>query len=138
VLEPIEQTLAVPPEDPLAQQASIALADLAGRRVGNNTRDPTHQRARHAYDWVGQVGATVRSVVEGRRYLPMVAEKERLFIVCYTPGDMVPPGFVRRPIHGPKPYLSLCLIRGKRMLSAAGERFWRLGQEIGAEQRIAS
>jgi DNA-binding transcriptional LysR family regulator len=138
VLEPVEQTLAVPQEDPLARAPSIALADLAGRKVANSARDATHQRYRYAYGWVEEVGASVRSVIEGRRFLPMVAEKERLIFVCYTPGDVVPASFVRRPIHGPKPYLSLCLIRGRRVLSAAGERLWRLGQEVGAEQRIAS
>jgi DNA-binding transcriptional LysR family regulator len=138
VLEPVEQTLAVPREDPLAQQASIALAELAGRRVANSARDPMQQRYRYAYAWVEEVGATLRCVIEGRRFVPIVAEKERLFFVCYTPGDVVPASFVRRPIRGPKPYLSLCLIRGKRVLSSAGERFWRLAHEIGGGQRIAS
>jgi DNA-binding transcriptional LysR family regulator len=135
MLEPIDQSLAVPEEDPLAQQESIALAELAGRTVANSARDRMQQRYRYAYSWVEQVGATLYPVIEGRRYVPNAAAKERMFYICYTPADVVPPGFVNRPIRGPKPYLSVCLIRSKRLLSSAGERLWRLGHELRAKQQ---
>jgi DNA-binding transcriptional LysR family regulator len=133
VLQSLELTLAAPQEDPLARAKSIALSDLAGRRVAVGMKDPMSPRYLNAYHWIDDVGATARIIMEGRRFLPSVADKERLFYVCYTPADTVMPSFVRCAIHGYRPTVNLCLFRGKRVMSTAGERLWRLAEEMAVE-----
>ena len=137
VIADIELTLAVPEEDPLAGNSSIALAELAGRKVGVGMNDTQSPRYLNAYSWVEKVGAIPVHVLEGRRFLFDVAERDRLIYVCYTPADRVPAGFVRRPIKGEQPRVDLSLVRFKRTMSPAGERLWRLGQEMAAEGKIA-
>jgi hypothetical protein len=79
-----------------------------------------------------EVGATPVFVPEGRRYIFDVAESERLLVVCYTPADKLPDSFSRRNFTGPHPSYEVCLIRGKRIMPAAGAHLWRLGRELGA------
>jgi DNA-binding transcriptional LysR family regulator len=135
-LDVIDYALAVPAEDPLAQQPDVELAALRGRRIAVAVKDIDSPRYRFAYSWIAEVGATAVRALDGRRFIFDVAQKERLFVVCYASADDAPEGFVMRPIRGPHPRPHLMLGRNKRTLSSAGERLWRLGQEI-AEARLS-
>jgi DNA-binding transcriptional LysR family regulator len=138
VLDVADPSVAIPDEDPLAKQPSVALADLKGRRVAVALRSRSCSRYARAYSWIDDVGATPVFVPEGRRYVFDVAQEERLVSLCYTPADRVPDGFVRRPLVGPHPIYDICLVRGKRTISTAGEHLWRLGRELAAarDQRV--
>ncbi|WP_312163992.1 LysR family transcriptional regulator [Phenylobacterium sp.] len=126
-------TLSIPEEDPLAHAASVALSDLRGRRVAVGT--PVNP-ARHAitYGWVDKVGAEAVVILEGRRFMADVAERERLILLNLASEEKVPSSFVRRPIRGPKPRADLYLVRRKGVTSSAVDRFWRLGEEIGRKR----
>jgi hypothetical protein len=52
--------------------------------------------------------------------------------LCYTPADRLPEGFVRRALVGAHPIYDICLVRGKRTISTAGEHLWRLGRELAS------
>jgi DNA-binding transcriptional LysR family regulator len=135
VIDFTDPSVAIPEEDPLASQPSVALADLKGRRVAVGLRDRSSSRYPRAYSWIDEVGATPIFVPEGRRYVFDVAQEERLVALCYTPADRIPEGFVRRALTGPHPTYDVCLVRSKRTISTAGEYFWRLGREFaGARQ----
>jgi DNA-binding transcriptional LysR family regulator len=137
VLQDIDMKLAVPVESPLADKRAIALADLKGCKVVVGLKNIKADLHNHAYSWIDQVGAELRHVNEGRRYVFDVAERERGIFVCYTDADKIPESFVCRPIVGPRPYLNLSLVRYRRVLSNAAERFWRLAHEIAAEDAAA-
>jgi len=133
VVDHLDWTVAIPREDPLAARPSIALADLAGRSIAVGNRDARFAVYSHTYSWLEPVGAVAVRVPEGRRYIFDVAERERLFVLCFTPSDKAPESFVQRPIHGPTPDLTLNLIRYKRVMSPAGERLWRLAEELALD-----
>jgi DNA-binding transcriptional LysR family regulator len=132
VLDHLAITVSAPAEDPLAAQPSIALADLAGRRIAVGNRDGSSYVYAHTYAWVEPVGAISVRVPEGRRFVFDFAERERTFVICFTATDKPPASFVQRPIHGPRPDVTVCLVRTRRVLSEAGEAFWRLAQELSA------
>ncbi len=137
VLQDIEMTLAIPAESPLASLSAIALADLKGCKVVVGLKNIKAHLHNHTFGWIEEVGAELRHVPEGRRFVFDVAERERAIFVCFTDIDKIPASFVRLPIAGPRPYLNLSLIRYRRVLSNAAERFWRLAHEIGAEETVA-
>jgi DNA-binding transcriptional LysR family regulator len=132
VLDIADPSVAIPEEDPLAKQPGVALADLKGRRIAVALRSRSCPRYARAYSWIDDVGATPVFVPEGRRYVFDVALEERLVTLCYTPADRIPDGFVRRPLAGPHPTYDICLVRGRRTISTAGEHLWRLGRELAA------
>jgi DNA-binding transcriptional LysR family regulator len=138
VLQRIDASLAIPREDPLATAPCVTLADLAGRRVAIGLKDTTGQRYAMTYGWIEDVGASAVPVLECRRFIFDVAERDRLFVICYADGEGMPPSFVRRSIKGPRPIFDLSLIRYKRTMSPAGERLWRLGQELAAGEAVAA
>jgi DNA-binding transcriptional LysR family regulator len=132
VLDVADPSVAIPEEDPLARQASVTLSDLQGYRVAVALRSRSCPRYARAYSWIDDVGATPVFVPEGRRYVFDVAQEQRLVALCYTPADRIPEGFVRRTLAGPHPIYDVCLVRGKRTISTAGEHLWRLGRELAA------
>jgi len=136
-LDVIEASLGIPKEDPLAEQPSVALSDLKQRRVAVGVKDKDSPRYQKGYSWIDQVGAIPVVVPEGRRFIFDVADKQRLFVLGYTPADKFPQSFVRRAIQGRPLSFDLCLVRAKRPMSSAGERLWRLGQELAAERQTA-
>jgi DNA-binding transcriptional LysR family regulator len=137
-LERIEMTLAVPQESTLASMTSVALSDLQNHRIAVAMKDPKASSLVNRYSWIEEVGAIPVHVPEGRRYIFDVAERERTGVICYTTAEKLPEGFVRRPIHGDVPQFNLILIRCKRIMSPAAERFWRLGQELSSESQSAA
>jgi DNA-binding transcriptional LysR family regulator len=136
LLQTIDITVGIPREDPLSSAPAVSLADLTGRRIAVGVRDRASFRFINAYSWIEQVGAIAVTVPEGRRFIVEVAARDRLCVVCYTPEDKLPPSMVLRPVVGPKPYIDVSLVRCKRVMSPAGERLWRLGQEMMAEPQI--
>jgi DNA-binding transcriptional LysR family regulator len=136
-LDAIEASLGVPKEDPLAELPSVALSDLKQRRVAVGVKDKDSPRYQKGYSWIDQVGAIPVVVPEGRRFIFDVADKKRLFVLGYTPADKFPESFVRRSIQGCPLSFDLCLVRAKHPMSSAGERLWRLGQELAAERQAA-
>jgi DNA-binding transcriptional LysR family regulator len=133
VLDIADVSLAIPEEDPLATRTNLALSDLKDKRIAVGLRGRSCPRFTRAYGWVDQVGATPVFVPEGRRYIFDVASEERLIVLCYTPKDQPPQGFVQRPLIGPHPIYDICLIRPKRAMSTAAEHLWRLGREMEAQ-----
>ena len=136
VIDTVKVSLAIPSEDPLAQQDSVALSDLRGRRIAVGLPDRQTARYGLTYSWVDKVGATPVFVPEGRRFIFDSAEKERLFALCFMSADRLPASFVRRPLRAPYPRFDVCLIRSKRPMSRAGESFWRLGKAMSAEHDL--
>jgi DNA-binding transcriptional LysR family regulator len=134
VLDDIVMTLAIPAEHKLAEKDSVSLEELKGCRIAVGLKNLNVYVHSRAYAWIDQVGAEMVHVPEGRRYIFDVADRERLFVGCYTSADKVPDSFVRRPISGAVPELNLCLIRYRRVMSAAAERFWRLAEEVVSEK----
>jgi DNA-binding transcriptional LysR family regulator len=137
VIERLRPTIALPPEDPLARQSSVALSELTGRRIAVGAHDQTSYRYRQVYSWIEEVGASPVHVLEGRRFVGDVAERERLLMLCYCETEKLPPGFVHRPIHGPQPEINLSIARHRRTLPSDAERFWRLAAELAAERLAA-
>jgi DNA-binding transcriptional LysR family regulator len=133
MIDVIDASLGIPKEDPLAELPDIELADLKERRIAVGIKAKVSPRYEKGYSWLDKVGAIPVFVPEGRRFIFDVADKKRLFVVCYTLADKLPESFVRRTIRGPRLTYEVCLVRGKRAMSAVGERFWRLGQELAAE-----
>ncbi|ARR55258.1 hypothetical protein HY78_18315 [Rhizorhabdus wittichii DC-6] len=129
-------TLSIPEEDPLAAAESVALSDLRGRRV---VVTPVSNAARRdfIYGWVDKVGAIPVMVPEGHAFMADAAERERLFFINLAPGEKTLPGFVRRPIHGPKPRAHLYLVKRKGITSPAMDRLWRLGEDLAMQQEEA-
>ena len=129
VLADVQTHLAIPAEDPLASGTHVELPWLKGRRIGF-VMLPDAPRYKFAYSWIEKVGAIPHRVVDGRRFIYDVAQRERLIVVCYPSDDTLPTDFVRLPIKGPRPHPNLCLVRHRRTLSSAADRFWRLAEEI--------
>lgn len=132
-IEQGETTLSIPPENPLSQLPTVALADLSGHRVAVGPRN-SPKRFDALYGWIEEAGAIPVEVPEGRRFMAEVAERERLIHVHLAPGERTPADFVRQPVRDRKPRVGLYLVRRKGVASASLERFWRLGEEIAAEQ----
>jgi DNA-binding transcriptional LysR family regulator len=137
LLDVVEASLGIPKEDPLAEQPSVALSDVKHRHVAVGVKDKASARYERGYSWIDRVGAIPVVVPEGRRFIFDVAEKRRLFVLCYTPADKLPESFVRRSIQGSPLSFDLCLVRAKHTMSSVGERLWRLGQELAAERQAA-
>jgi DNA-binding transcriptional LysR family regulator len=135
-LERGHTTMSIPQEDPLAVAKSVALSDLRGRRVAVC---PVANAARRdaIYGWLDRVGAIPVMVPEGRAFMADAAERERLFLINLAPGEKNPPGFVQRPICGPKPRAHFYLAKRKGIMTSAMDRFWRLGQDLAAQQEHA-
>jgi len=133
VLEVIDMSIAVPKEDPLAKASSVSLSDLAGRRIAVALANANSFAYKNNYAWIPEVGATPVHGPEGRRFIFDAAEKQRLFVTCYTPADKVPGSFVQLPVIGPKPKVNLSLVRSKRVVSPPGERLWRLAHELSID-----
>src|SRR5262249_10768211 len=135
VIDYVEASLAIPKEDPLSELPSVALKDLKQRHVAVGLKDRVSPRFDKGYFWIDEVGAIPVFVPEGRRFIFDVAEKKRLFVMCYTAADKIPENFVRRTIQEPRLIYDVCLVRAKRPMSVVGERLWRLGQELAAERQ---
>ena len=136
-LERGHTTLSIPQEDPLAAAQSVSLSELRGRRVAVS---PVSNAARRdfIYGWVEKVGAIPVMVPEGHAFMADAADRERLFFINLAPCEKNPDRFVRRPICGPKPRANLYLVKRKGITSSGMDRFWRLGQEMAAQQEAAN
>jgi DNA-binding transcriptional LysR family regulator len=130
-LEPLELTIAFPKENPLANKTAISLSDLEGQRVAFTIKDAKSMAATQRYSWLLNAGVDPVHVPEGRRYIFDVAQEKRLAVVCYTPSDVVPDDFIRRPFKDKLPPFTLILVRAKRIMSPSAERLWRLAHEMG-------
>jgi DNA-binding transcriptional LysR family regulator len=129
-LDELDITIALPQENSLASQDAIAVSDLAGQRFAVTMKDFRSSSIMKRYAWIEDNGAISVHVPEGRRYIFDVAAQKRLCVVCFTTADKVPDDFVRRPFVPPIPVFNVVLVRCKRIMSPAAERFWRLAHEL--------
>jgi DNA-binding transcriptional LysR family regulator len=135
-IEDAETNLCLPKNDPLAKPTNVMLSDLKERRIAVGFPDACTPRYKRIYSWLSEVGAIPVFVPEGRRFIFTVAKKEGLLVVSHSVADHIPDGFVWRPLQDPTPEYEVCLVRSKkRTMSAAGERFWRIGQELNVRLR---
>jgi DNA-binding transcriptional LysR family regulator len=137
VIDGVEASIAMPKDDPLASASKVTLADLKGRRVAVGLSGKSSPQYQRVYAWMDEVGVTPVFVPEGRRFVFDVAAKKRIFVLCYTPADVMPDSFVQKQFSGPHPKYDVSLIRGKRATSRAAEQLWRLACEQAQLHRPA-
>jgi DNA-binding transcriptional LysR family regulator len=129
-------SLLVPPEDPLAGRKSVAVEELAGRRIA--TTDPSLYPVvyRHKYGPIFDAGAEPVIVQEGPAAISFYAKTQRLIIIAlsWPESDVIPPeGFVHVPISPPSHHVQFALVRRREESRMLLNQFWKVAQDVSDE-----